>query len=113
MGGTSGYSTAINGLASWFDEGRIKDPVIVDGLAPSLVFLTGGRIGDVTERQDCNHESYRAESRRLLAKGADYALEAIVGADLVTARGGRVVQVPLAEGVSTTTLIARALRDET
>ncbi len=72
MGGTSGYSTAINGLASWFDEGRIKDPVIVDGLAPSLVFLTGGRIGDVTERQDCNHESYRAESRRLLAKGADF-----------------------------------------
>ena len=49
----------------------------------------------------------------VLAKGADYALEAIVGADLVTARGGRVVRVPLEEGVSTTTLIARAQRDET
>jgi rfaE bifunctional protein nucleotidyltransferase chain/domain len=49
----------------------------------------------------------------VLAKGADYALDAIVGADLVTARGGRVVRVPLAEGVSTTNLIARAQRGET
>ena len=49
----------------------------------------------------------------VLVKGADYAPEAIVGADLVTARGGRVVRVPLEEGVSTTTLIARAQRDET
>jgi D-beta-D-heptose 7-phosphate kinase/D-beta-D-heptose 1-phosphate adenosyltransferase len=49
----------------------------------------------------------------VLAKGADYALDAIVGADLVTARGGRVVRVPLEDGVSTTTLIARARRDET
>jgi rfaE bifunctional protein nucleotidyltransferase chain/domain len=48
----------------------------------------------------------------VLVKGADYAPEAIVGADLVTARGGRVVRVPLEEGVSTTTLIARAQRDE-
>jgi rfaE bifunctional protein nucleotidyltransferase chain/domain len=49
----------------------------------------------------------------VLVKGADYAPEDIVGADLVTARGGRVVRVPLEEGVSTTTLIARAQRDET
>lgn len=48
----------------------------------------------------------------VLAKGADYALDAIVGADVVTARGGRVVRVPLEEGVSTTNLIARAQRDE-
>jgi D-beta-D-heptose 7-phosphate kinase/D-beta-D-heptose 1-phosphate adenosyltransferase len=43
----------------------------------------------------------------VLAKGADYALEDIVGADLVTARGGRVVRVPLVEGVSTTSLLAK------
>lgn len=49
----------------------------------------------------------------VLAKGADYALEAIVGADLVTARGGRVVRVPLQEGASTTNLIAKAQRGET
>jgi rfaE bifunctional protein nucleotidyltransferase chain/domain len=49
----------------------------------------------------------------VLAKGADYALDAIVGADLVTARGGRVVRVPLQEGASTTNLITRAQRGET
>lgn len=49
----------------------------------------------------------------VLAKGADYALDAIVGADVVTARGGRVVRLPLTDGLSTTDLIARATRAET
>ena len=44
----------------------------------------------------------------VLVKGADYAPDEIVGADVVTARGGRVVRVPLEQGFSTTGLIARA-----
>ena len=63
--------------------------------------------------EDTPRELIAALEPDVLAKGADYALDAIVGADLVTARGGRVVRVPLEEGVSTTTLIARAQRDET
>jgi rfaE bifunctional protein nucleotidyltransferase chain/domain len=63
--------------------------------------------------EDTPRELIAALEPDVLAKGADYALEAIVGADLVTARGGRVVRVPLQEGVSTTDLIARAQRDET
>jgi len=43
----------------------------------------------------------------VLAKGADYTLDRIVGADLVTARGGRVVRVPLEAGFSTTDLLKR------
>lgn len=43
----------------------------------------------------------------VLVKGADYPLEKIVGADQVTAWGGRVVRVPLVTGVSTTELVAR------
>ena len=43
----------------------------------------------------------------VLVKGSDYAPHEIVGADVVTARGGRVVRVPLEEGFSTTGLIAR------
>ena len=43
----------------------------------------------------------------VLAKGADYARAAIVGADQVEAWGGRVVRVPLVPGASTTALIAR------
>jgi rfaE bifunctional protein nucleotidyltransferase chain/domain len=43
----------------------------------------------------------------VLVKGADYAREAIVGADQVEAWGGRVVRVPLVPGHSTTDLLAR------
>jgi rfaE bifunctional protein nucleotidyltransferase chain/domain len=43
----------------------------------------------------------------VLVKGADYARDAIVGADQVEAWGGRVARVPLVPGVSTTELLAR------
>jgi rfaE bifunctional protein nucleotidyltransferase chain/domain len=43
----------------------------------------------------------------VLVKGADWADGTIVGANLVEARGGRVVRIPLAEGYSTTALIQR------
>lgn len=43
----------------------------------------------------------------VLVKGADYAREAIVGADDVERWGGRVVRVPLVPGWSTTSLLAR------
>ena len=63
--------------------------------------------------EDTPYDLIRALEPDVLAKGADYALAAIVGADLVAARGGRVVRVPLTEGLSTTTLIERARRGET
>jgi D-beta-D-heptose 7-phosphate kinase/D-beta-D-heptose 1-phosphate adenosyltransferase len=43
----------------------------------------------------------------VLGKGADYARDAIVGADAVEGWGGRIVRVPLVRGVSTTELLAR------
>ena len=43
----------------------------------------------------------------VLAKGADYARDAIVGADEVEGWGGRVVRVPLVPGYSTSELLAR------
>ena len=43
----------------------------------------------------------------VLVKGADWAEGTIVGADVVEARGGRVVRIPLAAGYSTTALIDR------
>ena len=43
----------------------------------------------------------------VLVKGADYAREAIVGADLVEARGGRVVRIPIVAGFSTTSIVER------
>jgi D-beta-D-heptose 7-phosphate kinase/D-beta-D-heptose 1-phosphate adenosyltransferase len=46
----------------------------------------------------------------VLVKGADYARDAIVGADQVVAWGGRVVRVPLVSGYSTTELLGRLRR---
>ena len=43
----------------------------------------------------------------VLVKGADWAADAIIGRDIVEARGGRVVRVPIEEGYSTSRLIAR------
>jgi rfaE bifunctional protein nucleotidyltransferase chain/domain len=43
----------------------------------------------------------------VLVKGADYARDAIVGADLVEATGGRVVRVPLVSGFSTSSIVER------
>jgi D-beta-D-heptose 7-phosphate kinase/D-beta-D-heptose 1-phosphate adenosyltransferase len=44
----------------------------------------------------------------VLVKGADWAADEIVGRDVVEARGGRVVRMPIEEGFSTTHLIGRA-----
>jgi D-beta-D-heptose 7-phosphate kinase/D-beta-D-heptose 1-phosphate adenosyltransferase len=46
----------------------------------------------------------------VLVKGADWAPDAILGRDIVEARGGRVVRVRLAEGYSTSAII-RKIRD--
>ncbi len=43
----------------------------------------------------------------VLVKGADYSRDAIVGADLVESRGGRVVRVPLVRGFSTSSIVER------
>ena len=51
------------------------------------------------------YEVVKALQPDVLVKGADWAEGTIVGADLVEARGGRVVRLPVAEGYSTSKLI--------
>jgi rfaE bifunctional protein nucleotidyltransferase chain/domain len=43
----------------------------------------------------------------VLVKGGDYSREAIVGAEIVEAAGGRVVTIPLVGGYSTSALVER------
>jgi D-beta-D-heptose 7-phosphate kinase/D-beta-D-heptose 1-phosphate adenosyltransferase len=45
----------------------------------------------------------------VLVKGGDWPEEAIIGAQLVRDRGGRVVRIPVLEGASTSAVIARIL----
>jgi D-beta-D-heptose 7-phosphate kinase/D-beta-D-heptose 1-phosphate adenosyltransferase len=45
----------------------------------------------------------------VLVKGADWAADKIIGADAVTAAGGKVARIPVLPGVSTTNIIRRIL----
>ena len=57
--------------------------------------------------EDTPHEVISALQPDILVKGADWGENAIVGRDVVEARGGRVVRIQLAEGYSTTRIIER------
>jgi rfaE bifunctional protein nucleotidyltransferase chain/domain len=54
----------------------------------------------------------RAIQPDVLVKGADWAEDAIVGRDLVEARGGRVVRVAIEPGHSTTKIVDRIQRKD-
>ena len=58
--------------------------------------------------EDTPHEIISAIQPDILVKGADWGENAIVGRDVVEARGGRVVRIALAEGYSTTKILERA-----
>ena len=57
--------------------------------------------------EDTPHEIIKAIQPDILVKGADWGENAIVGRDIVEARGGKVVRVGLAEGYSTSRLIEK------
>ena len=57
--------------------------------------------------EDTPHEIISALQPDVLVKGADWGENAIVGRDVVEARGGRVVRIALAEGYSTTRIIGK------
>jgi D-beta-D-heptose 7-phosphate kinase/D-beta-D-heptose 1-phosphate adenosyltransferase len=66
--------------------------------------------GVVIFDQETPFELIRAVQPDVLVKGADWAEDAIVGRDVVEARGGRVVRVPIEPGYSTTAILGRIRR---
>jgi rfaE bifunctional protein nucleotidyltransferase chain/domain len=57
--------------------------------------------------EDTPYELIKAVQPDILVKGADYAIEEIVGHDIVLARGGRVIPIDLLEGYSTTAILEK------
>jgi len=57
--------------------------------------------------EDTPFELVTALQPDVIVKGGDYAPDTVVGADVVRARGGRVVIIPLTPGQSTTSIIQR------
>ncbi len=60
--------------------------------------------------EDTPLELIRLVQPDVLVKGGDWPVERIVGREIVQARGGRVVSLPLLEGFSTTALLERIRR---
>ncbi len=60
--------------------------------------------------EDTPRQLIAALAPDVLVKGADWADDAIVGRDIVEARGGRVVRVPVEPGHTTTAIIERIRR---
>jgi rfaE bifunctional protein nucleotidyltransferase chain/domain len=57
--------------------------------------------------EDTPYELIREVRPDILVKGGEYNLSEIVGYDLVTKSGGRVLTIPMVKGFSTTSLINR------
>ncbi len=57
--------------------------------------------------QDTPLELVRLLQPDVIVKGGDYTPDSVVGADVVRARGGRVLIIPLTPGQSTTGIIAK------
>ena len=92
---------------------RLKGPERPVNRAEDRAFVLGGLAcvdAVVLFDEDTPAELIAALQPDVLVKGADYGPGQIVGADVVEARGGRVVRVPLEPGFSTTGLIARMRR---
>lgn len=60
--------------------------------------------------QETPHQLIAALQPDVLVKGADWSADAIVGRDIVEARGGRVVRVAIEGGHSTSALLERIRR---
>jgi len=57
--------------------------------------------------EDTPHAIIDSLQPDVLVKGADWAEDAIIGRDIVEARGGRVVRMPIEAGYSTTALLRK------
>lgn len=100
----------IVGLNSDASVQRLKGPTRpVRNTAERATVLAGLEAVDavVVFEQDTPYELVQRVQPDVIVKGGDYSADTIVGADVVTARGGRVVVVPLVAGQSTTSIIEK------
>ena len=82
-------------------------PIIADGERAELLAALACVDAVVIFDEETPHEIVSAVQPDILVKGADWAEGTIVGADIVEARGGRVVRIPTVAGYSTSAILAR------
>ena len=100
------------GLNSDASVRRLKGPTrpVNDEASRALVLAALACVDHVVVfEEDTPYELIRAVAPDVLVKGGDWSVDRIVGRDLVEARGGRVLSIPLLPGHSTTSIIDRIL----
>jgi len=86
-------------------------PVTVEAERVELLEALASVDGVVVFDEDTPHAIIAVVQPDVLVKGADWAEDAIVGRDIVEARGGKVVRVPIEAGYSTTAILAKIRGD--
>jgi D-glycero-beta-D-manno-heptose 1-phosphate adenylyltransferase len=82
-------------------------PIVPEAERAELLAALSCVDGVVVFDEETPHEIVSHVQPDVLVKGADWAADRIVGRDIVEARGGRVVRVPIEEGWSTSDLVRR------
>ena len=85
-------------------------PITPEGERAEILAALACVDGVVVFDEPTPHDLIAALQPDVLVKGADWAENAIVGRDVVEARGGRVVRVPIEAGHSTSALIEKIQR---
>lgn len=85
-------------------EGR---PIVPEAERAEVVAALATVDAVVVFDEDTPHRIISFLQPDVLVKGADWPSDRIVGRDIVEARGGRVVRVPVAEGYSTSAIIGK------
>ena|ERR1700741_4465194 len=98
----------LNTDASVQRQGKAPNRPIVDEhsrsvLMASLHFVDAVILFD----EDTPYELIKFIQPDVLVKGNDYKAEEIVGYDIVKAKGGEVITIPLVEGYSTTAIVKK------
>jgi rfaE bifunctional protein nucleotidyltransferase chain/domain len=57
--------------------------------------------------EDTPYDLIKSVTPNVLVKGDDYSPEQIVGYDIVSASGGKVITIPFLEGFSTTSIVKK------
>jgi D-beta-D-heptose 7-phosphate kinase/D-beta-D-heptose 1-phosphate adenosyltransferase len=82
-------------------------PITPEAERAEILAALGCVDGVVIFDEDTPHAIISRLQPDVLVKGADWAADHIVGRDIVEARGGRVVRIPLAAGYSTSAILER------
>jgi rfaE bifunctional protein nucleotidyltransferase chain/domain len=97
----------VNSDRSVRENKGVDRPITVEAERAEILEAFACVDGVVVFDEATPHALIRALQPDILVKGADWAPDAIVGRDIVEARGGRVVRIAIEPGHSTTAILTK------